>query len=121
MASSLDWSLGYARQADADFRMYQILEPESSVEVCHKLQFLQMACEKLVKAHLCGEGTDPSTLQMSHAYVAGTLPVVLRHAALILNFKGSHAQWVLKHASSGSGNRGASSSGETRWTSSRQL
>src|ERR1700677_2344759 len=98
MATSLEWSRGYARQADADFKMFQSLEPESSVESCHKLQFLQMACEKLVKAHLCGEGTDPTALQTSHAYIAGTLPVILRQTAITLSFTGSHARWVLQHA-----------------------
>ncbi|MDB5309458.1 MAG: hypothetical protein JWO38_3660 [Gemmataceae bacterium] len=98
MATSAQWSHGYARQADADFKTFQALEPEPAVEVCHKLQFLQMACEKLVKAHLCGEGTDPSALQTSHAYVAGSLPVVLRQTAVSLNLTGPQAKWVLRHA-----------------------
>lgn len=98
MATNAEWSHGYARQADADFKLFQELESTSSVEMCHKLQFLQMACEKLVKSHLCGEGIDPNTLQTSHAYVANTLPVVLRQAAIALNFKGKHARWVLQHA-----------------------
>ena len=42
---------------------------------CHKLLLLQMACEKLAKAHLIKGGRDPNTLQSSHATVAGTLPV----------------------------------------------
>jgi hypothetical protein len=78
--------------------MYQWLERQPSVEQCHKLQFLQMSCEKLVKAHLCGQGIDPTSLQSSHAYVAGTLPVVLRHQAIAMNFTGPHATWVLQHA-----------------------
>ena len=98
MATGAQWSHGYARQADADFRMFQAPQTESSVAICHKLLFLQMACEKLVKAHLCAGGTDPASLQTSHAYVAGSLPVVLRHTAISLNFTGQHAKWVLKHA-----------------------
>jgi hypothetical protein len=98
MASASEWSRGYARQADADFKMFQMLEPLRDVEACHKLLFLQMACEKLVKAHLCGGGTDPVALQRSHGYVAGTLPVVLRQQAVAVNFTGPHARWVLQHA-----------------------
>lgn len=98
MATAAEWSRGYARQADADFERFQLLESDPEVEVCHKLQFLQMACEKLVKAHLCDEGTDPAALQTSHAYVANTLPVVLRHTALSVNFSGPQAKWVLQHA-----------------------
>ena len=72
MAAGGEWSKGYARQADADLRTFEALQ-SSPLPECHKLQFLQMACEKLVKAHLCGKGTDPASLQKSHNYVAGTL------------------------------------------------
>jgi len=98
MATGAEWTTGYARQADADFKMFQYLQPDASVAVCHKLQFLQMACEKLVKAHLCSDGTDPDDLQTSHAYVAGTLPIVLRQEAIAVNFTGAHARWVLQRA-----------------------
>lgn len=98
MASPGEWSRGYARQAAADLDRYIGLEAASGVPACHALQFLQMACEKLVKGHLCGEGVDPKALQRSHAYVAGTLPVVLRQEALFRNFTGKHAKWVLQHA-----------------------
>ncbi len=57
-----------------------------------------MACEKLVKGYLCGAGTGPAALQASHAYVAGTLPVVLRQQAVYVNFTGPQARWVMQHA-----------------------
>ncbi|MHB1426357.1 MAG: hypothetical protein ACYC3I_24605 [Gemmataceae bacterium] len=97
MATSAEWATAYARQADADFTTFQALQL-LTVPQCHKLQFLQMACEKLVKAHLCGEGTDPGSLQQSHAYIAATLPVVLRQQALFVNFGGSKAKTTLKQA-----------------------
>jgi len=68
------------------------------VPVCHKLHFLQMACEKLVKAHLCVGGTEPRSLQTSHAYIAGTLPVVLRQQAVFVKFTGGNAKEVLSRA-----------------------
>jgi len=54
MASAHDWANGFARQADADFRAWELYElhPEALAERCHKLLFLQMACEKLCKAHM---------------------------------------------------------------------
>jgi hypothetical protein len=73
MATTADWATPYARQGDADLTTFEKLQP-IELPPCHKLQFLQMACEKLVKAHLCGSGTSPGTLQQSHAYIAGTLP-----------------------------------------------
>lgn len=74
------WLKQYARQADADFRAWELLErhPEALAADCHKLLFLQMACEKLCKAHLIGQGTSPSSLQSSHGYIAKPLPVVIR-------------------------------------------
>ncbi len=95
MTTSADWSVGFARQADADFRTFQLLQI-SDVPECHKLHFLQMACEKLVKAHLCGAGTEPSTIQASHAFVAKFLPRVLDQYALSLNFSNARAREILK-------------------------
>ena len=79
------------------FKTLQSLQ-DVSIPECHKLQFLQMACEKLVKAHLCGSGTDPAALQASHAYVAKTLPVVLRQQASAVNFVGGKARKALTYA-----------------------
>ena len=97
MATSAEWSLGYARQADADFCTFQLLQA-STVPECHRLQFLQMACEKLVKAHLCGTGMDSATMQSSHACVSKILPIVLRQQAVFVNLQGGKVQELMKHA-----------------------
>jgi hypothetical protein len=99
MATSAEWAAALARQADADFKTFETLQ-SLPIPPCHQLQFLQMACEKLVKAHLCGEGTEPGTLQQSHAYIAKTLPKILRQQALFVNFRGPKAKEVLKRAAS---------------------
>ncbi|HXD86475.1 MAG TPA: hypothetical protein VN641_08275 [Urbifossiella sp.] len=103
MATNAEWSQGFARQARADFDTFLKLQrgsvsAEDIIHECHKLQFLQMACEKLVKSHLCGEGASVAAIQSSHAYISGTLPIVLMQAAHAVNFSGKHAQWVLRHA-----------------------
>ncbi len=97
MATSAEWAKGFARQADTDFKTFEIMQA-LVVPECHKLQFLQMACEKLVKAHLCAEGTDPATLQTSHGYVAKTLPLMLRLQALLENYHGRKVKEVLRRA-----------------------
>ncbi len=97
MATAAEWATGYARQADADFKTFEIVQA-LRVPLCHKLHFLQMACEKLVKAHLCGVGTEPGALQTSHAYIAGTLPVVLRQQVVFVKFTGGKAKEVLSRA-----------------------
>jgi hypothetical protein len=75
-----DWALALARQADADFRAWELYElhPEAVAAECHKLLFLQMACEKLCKAHLIQGGTPPEALQADHGYIANPLPIVVR-------------------------------------------
>jgi hypothetical protein len=60
MADHASWARGYARQAQADFQTFEKLQA-MPVPECHKLQFLQMACEKLVKAHLCEGSSGRST------------------------------------------------------------
>jgi hypothetical protein len=97
MADHAAWAVGYARQAQADFRTFETLQA-MPVPECHKLHFLQMACEKLVKAHLCAGRADPANLQASHAYVAGTLPVVLRQQAAFINYHGAAARSTLRRA-----------------------
>lgn len=95
MASNADWSLAYAQQAMADLKSYELLKSLPAPE-CHRMQFLQMACEKLCKAYLCRGGATPGSL-MSHAYIAGTLPVVLNKTYALLqpdreNVHGLHIQ-----------------------------
>jgi hypothetical protein len=98
MNAANNWAKGYARQAGADFETWSLLQGNEAVPTCHKLLFLQMACEKLTKAHLCQAGSDPQRLQTSHAYVAKNLPIVLRQQMVVsgANLKG--APWIPQHA-----------------------
>jgi hypothetical protein len=98
MATPEEWTVGYARQAGADFATFLLLQENGSVPQCHKLQFLQMACEKLVKAHLVNGGADPSQLQSSHTGVAGTLPIVIRQQLIVSGVRTHNAQWNIQHA-----------------------
>jgi hypothetical protein len=44
MSEPADWALTYARQANADFKAWELYEqhPEAVAAECHKLLFLQM-------------------------------------------------------------------------------
>lgn len=86
MATGDEWATGYARQADADLRLFERLRPDAAVPACQKMMLLQMACEKLAKAYLCDTGADPAVLQTSHAYIAGTLPAVVYQTAVARNY-----------------------------------
>src|SRR5204863_3080623 len=98
MSTPADWVEGYARQAAADFRAWDSLQEDSRFPVCHWLMFLQMACEKLCKAHLIRTGSDPRVVQTSHAYVTGPLPELLRSEIARQRRKPKQAKWVLEHA-----------------------
>jgi hypothetical protein len=84
VSSAKDWERGYARQAQADFTTFQSLQSVRGIPECHRLLFLQMACEKLCKAHLIAGGADPEALQTSHGYIANPLPVVVRQQIIFL-------------------------------------
>jgi hypothetical protein len=93
------WSQAYARQADADLRAWERYEQHSATLVaeCHKLQHLQMACEKLCKAYLLRAGTPAVRLQSSHGYIAGPLPLVIREEILHRRKELRGMEWVVTH------------------------
>ena len=84
MATKAEWALGYARQAKADFIAFEGIQQLSAINECHKMLFLQMACEKLCKAFLILGGTTAQALQSSHGYIANPLPVVIRQQIVAL-------------------------------------
>jgi hypothetical protein len=81
--SDLDeWRRAYAKQARADLQTRDALMDHGKLPECQQLHFLQMACEKLCKAYLCGQGVDPLHLQTSHAFVSRHLPIIARQQAV---------------------------------------
>jgi hypothetical protein len=79
VSSADDWRRAFARQAKADFQTWDRLQDHRDVPDCHKLHLLQMACEKLAKAHLCTEGSEPERIQASHAYFAKAFPRIAEY------------------------------------------
>jgi hypothetical protein len=77
MSSADDWSRGFAVQAISDLAAREILLQSADLPECQQLHYLQMACEKVCKAHLYSEGQSALAFQTSHAYVAKVLPVVV--------------------------------------------
>lgn len=98
MSTPDEWARGYARQAAADLDTWDLLQEMECVPDCHRLLFLQMACEKLTKGHLCESGADPRSLQSSHAYIAKNLHLIIRQQALDSGLKLKQAEWVVRHA-----------------------
>lgn len=63
------WRRAFAVQARADLETREFLRSMDAGKIpeCHRLQFLQMACEKLVKAHMFTTEAIPSKFLTSHA------------------------------------------------------
>lgn len=96
MATAAEWAKAYGRQANSDFQTFELMEIFAA-PMCHRLQFLQMTCEKLCKAHLCDLNTDPQALQASHQYIKGPLPVVLRKTYLDGQRDPRKGVWAMTH------------------------
>jgi hypothetical protein len=78
MPSGRDWARAFAVQADADLKARESLAAHTELPPCQELHFLQMACEKLAKAHLYYSGNPPADIQSSHGHTAKQLPAILR-------------------------------------------
>ncbi len=100
--------LQFARQALADFEAWDYLQryasnPDSKIKECHRMHFLQMACEKGCKAYLLGNARTIEEIHRftrSHEYVMGTLPVLLKRHAAFEAFKFTrYDEWFVKEIS----------------------
>ncbi len=72
------WSRAYALRAKTDLSARDALLSVADLPACQQLHFLQMACEKVSKAHKCWGGTDPKEVQSSHAYAAKAIPLIAK-------------------------------------------
>jgi hypothetical protein len=97
MSAPDQWSRAFARQANADARTWDRIQRDDTIPECHKLLFLQMACEKLVKAHLCQAGSKPADLQKSHAYVNKNLPIILSQELAASRFRPEAVRLTERH------------------------
>jgi hypothetical protein len=97
MVAYSDWRVAYAKQAKADREARDRLLEHSDLPGCQHLHFLRMACEKICKAYLCGQGVDPAMLQTSHAYIAGPLPIIARQQfALQVGQAQKDRSWMIR-------------------------
>jgi hypothetical protein len=79
-------------QARSDWGVYELLTGRPDVATCHRLHFLQMACEKLAKAHrLRDTKSRVEELLSSHAGFAKFVPSFCK-LALGEKYRGKDAQ-----------------------------
>jgi hypothetical protein len=91
----LDWSRAFAKQALSDLQIRdQIVEREKShpgsVPRCHELHYLQMAAEKVCKAHLIANAGQAS-VRNTHRVVVTQLPTIYREFAAPLEDRNKRA------------------------------
>lgn len=92
-ATNYEWARGYARQALSDLRARETLV-NANAEKCHRLHFLQMAAEKTCKAYLTA-ASGHVHVRKSHAYIAGTLPIIARQFYGTLNENNPIKTWEI--------------------------
>ena len=70
---------GFYRQARADFGTFLRLEHDGEIPTCHRLHYLQMACEKLAKAYqFRSRRPNEQDLLSRHAQIEHALPLIVR-------------------------------------------
>lgn len=98
MSIPADWASAFARQADADFRAWQLYQehPKAVAAECHQLLFLQMACEKLCKAHVIRAGIlKPAEVQTSHGFIEKHLPSIIKQQIANSHAFPKDLNWVM--------------------------
>lgn len=89
----MTWSKAFARQAHSDFAARDALLQHDELPECHQLHFLQMAMEKLAKAHLLQASATHEEVRKSHAYIAKVIPLIVRQE--LSQAPGHTSEWVV--------------------------
>jgi hypothetical protein len=78
MTDSEEWAVAFAVQARSDLDAYSVLTRQEELPQCHRLHYLQMACEKASKAYELRYGTSSERTLTSHVVIAHNLPLIFR-------------------------------------------
>lgn len=92
-ATDQDWARAYAKQALSDLEARETLARANSHK-CHRLHFLQMAAEKVCKAHLT-MANGHENVRRTHAYVARNLPILARQFYPTINDNNAISRWEI--------------------------
>lgn len=92
-ATDGDWVRSYARQALSDLLARECLT-RTNLPKCHRLHFLQMAAEKVCKAHLTA-ANGHANVRRTHACVARVLPAIARHFYPLTNDANRMPVWEI--------------------------
>lgn len=88
-----DWAFAYFKQADSDFKIYQLLSGTPGVPICHLLHYLQMAGEKIAKAYRFRDtDTDEDRLTTEHVAFSRFMQSYLGSPEIKQRYAGNDAQ-----------------------------
>jgi hypothetical protein len=84
-----EWAGAYARQSQSDFAMDELLSIDMpKTELCHRLHYLQMACEKIAKAFRFRDTTaSVDDLLTSHVAFSRCIENILRSPDIKRRYK----------------------------------
>jgi hypothetical protein len=87
------WASAFAAQSRSDWQVYDLLTAERRIPPCHKLHYLQMACEKIAKAYRCLDtGTNLEELLKRHVGFAKFIGTFLASPSIREAYQGRDAQ-----------------------------
>jgi hypothetical protein len=90
-ATDKDWARAYAKQALSDLDVRDQLAI-AGAHKCHRLHSLQMAAEKVCKAHLT-PANGHENVRKTHAYIEKNLPIIARLFYSSANDDNPMARW----------------------------
>lgn len=93
-ADRADWAAAYAKQSRSDFAIYALMSAEASgISACHRLHYLQMACEKIAKAYRFRDtSTASEDLLTSHVAFSKFIECFLTSPAMKQRYRGKDAR-----------------------------
>jgi hypothetical protein len=87
------WASAFAAQSRSDWQVYDLLSAELEIPSCHKLHYLQMACEKIAKAYRCRDtSANLEELLKRHVGFAKFIGSFLASPSVTEAYKGRDAQ-----------------------------
>jgi len=88
-----EWATGFLDQSRSDWAVFRKLYQDEDVPLCHPLHYLQMACEKLAKAHrLQSTAADVAGLLERHVGFVRFVRSYLRSNEMKGRYQGRHSQ-----------------------------
>lgn len=94
-----EWADAFIKQARSDFRVYLLCQADERLEMCHRLHYLQMTCEKLSKAYRVRDtNAEMNTLTHGHVGFTKFLRAFLKSPLMSRRYVGSAQKAALKAA-----------------------